>query len=370
MKDKLSWLLSSRRRVVLVTLGILLLFDLGRSAYARVGYSEPAELWHAAPYEALAWPPGADLSADTPLGERVYIESCAVCHGTSGQGNGPAAPSMIPRPRDFTLGEYKYQTTLPGQAPSDDDLLNVVANGLQASAMPYSHDVLNDAELEAVVDYIKDFSPVFDGSAPEAVNVPQRVSPDADSLARGEALYARQGCAGCHGQDGRAMATLQDSKGYPVIARDLTAPWTFRGGSEAEQIWLRLTTGLAPSPMPSFADKTAADERWDLVNYVLSLARTAPFEAGGVLDGPGFQNSLLKRGEYLTHFEMCGLCHTQVNEDMIYSGDDYYMAGGMAIPANPQGTFVSRNLTSDSETGLGDWTVEEVADAIRNGQGA
>jgi len=70
----------------------------------------------------------------------------------------------------------------------------------------------------------------------------------------------------------------QDAKGYPVITRDLTAPWTFRGGSQPEQVWLWLTTGMTLSPMPSFADATTPEERWDLVNYILSLARIPPWE--------------------------------------------------------------------------------------------
>jgi len=34
---------------------------------------------------------------------------------------------------------------------------------------------------------------------------------------------------------------------------------------------------------------------------------------GGELDGPGQRADLLRRGEYLVHAEMCGLCHTQIN---------------------------------------------------------
>jgi hypothetical protein len=30
----------------------------------------------------------------------------------------------------------------------------------------------------------------------------------------------------------------------------------------------------------------------------------------------------VKRGEYLVHAEMCGLCHTQINRTGIYRGDD------------------------------------------------
>jgi len=105
-----------------------------------------------------------------------------------------------------------------------------------------------------------------------------------------------------------------------------------------------------------------------LVNYVLSLARVPPWENGGKLEGPGHHRDLIRRGEYLVHAQMCGLCHTQINRTGIYRGDDFYLAGGMRVDLYPHGFYVSRNLTSDFETGLGKWTKEEIANAIRNGR--
>jgi mono/diheme cytochrome c family protein len=365
----MPWWLGSRLRVILVVLGLLVVLDLGRSVYARLGYAHPTEIWQPAPavYADLTWPPGADLPPDAPRGQRLYAQRCAVCHGPDGRGNGPAAPSLMPRPRDFTLGQFKYQSTPASQPPSDADLMRVVAQGLQASAMPSWHDLLSDGDMREVVAYIKGLSPVFHGPPPEPLVIPPRVPPDAASIARGRDLYV-DGCAECHGLDGRGQATLQDAKGYPVITRDLTAPWTFRGGSQPEQVWLRLTTGMTLSPMPSFADATTPEERWDLVNYVLSRARLPPWEPGGTLDGPGQQADPVKRGEYLVHAEMCGLCHTQINRTGIYRGDDAYLAGGMRVEAYPQGVFVTRNLTSDPETGLGHWTEAQIAAAIRTGR--
>jgi mono/diheme cytochrome c family protein len=247
-------------------------------------------------------------------------------------------------------------------------LIAVVTNGLHASAIPYFSDLLSVEEIKAVVALVKSFSSVFDGPLPQPLSVPPRLPSDEASIARGQALYRSAGCAGCHGPDGRARMWLLDTKGYPVIARDLTAPWTFRGGSEPEAIWLRLTTGLAPGPMPPHADTLTPEQRWEVVNYVLSLARTPPWEGGGRLDGPGQDADRLKRGRYLIRAEMCGLCHTQINAPMIYSGDAYYLAGGMGVPAYPQDFFISRNLTSDPETGLGHWTEAQIVDAIRNGR--
>jgi mono/diheme cytochrome c family protein len=359
----------SRRGIVLATIGLLILLDAGRSLYARVGYARPLDVWQPAPsvYADLTWPPGADLPTTAPLGERVYMQRCAVCHGPTGQGNGPAAPSMIPRPRNFALGQFKYKSTPAGAPPSDADLLRTIREGLHAGAMPGWSDLLSDAEIRAVLARVKAFSPIFgEGPTPRAISIPQRISPTPESVARGRTLYQSR-CAGCHGTDGRARTTLADAAGYPVVTRDLTAPWTFRRGGAPEEIWLRISTGLAPAPMPSNF-RLSPQERWDVVNYVLSLARVAPWEPGGRLDGPGRQADLTKRGEYVVHAAMCGLCHTPINRTGIYRGDDFYLGGGMRVGAYPHGVLVSRNLTSDPSTGLGGWSEEQIVEAITNGR--
>jgi mono/diheme cytochrome c family protein len=363
-------LLGSRLRVVLVTIGMLLALDVGRSLWARLGYARPVETWQpeARVYADLTWPPGVDLPADTSVGWRTYVRRCAVCHGPDGRGNGPAAPSLIPRPADFTRGQFKYKSTPGNQPPTDEDLVRVVSDGLQASAMPYFRDLLTPAEIRAVVDHVKGLSTAFSGPPPTPSPVPPRVPPDAASLARGRELYAAVGCGSCHGPDGRRRERQTDARGYPVVTRDLTAPWTFVGGSDPAQVWRRLTTLSALSPMPSFADVTTPGERWDLVNYVLSLARRPPWAPGGRLEGPGQHLDLQTRGEYLVHAEMCGLCHTMINRTGIYRGDDAYLAGGMRMEAYPHGVFVTRNLTSDPETGLGQWTEASIAMALRTGR--
>src|SRR5262249_27784681 len=102
-------------------------------------------------------------------------------------------------------------------------------------------------------------------------------------------------------------------------------------------------------------------------HFIQSQARIAPWQSGGKLEGPGQQQDLLRRGEYIVHAEMCGLCHTQINHTGIYR-DDRYLAGGMRVIAYPQGVFITRNLTPDPETGLGRWTETQIANAFRNGR--
>jgi mono/diheme cytochrome c family protein len=357
----------TRGRVFLITVLTLVALDAGRSIWARVGFAQPRTRWRPDPaqFASIAWPPGADAKPELPLGQRVFLRHCQTCHGPDGRGNGPAAPSMSPRPRNFTLGQFKYKSTRPESPPTEADLLRTVRDGLQASAMPYFGDLLSDEELRAVVAYVRSLGPRAEVAAP--IPVPPRERANTASVERGKALYG-QSCAPCHGADGRAQNRYDDQSGRQVAARDLTAPWTFHGGSEPEQIWLRLTTGMALSAMPSYADTLKPAERWDIVNYVLTLARVPPWTPGGKLAGPGQDADLVRRGDYLAHASMCGLCHTQIDPTGIYREEGYFLAGGMRVGAWPHPNFISRNLTSDLDTGLGSQSVEQVARTLRTGR--
>ena len=39
-------------------------------------------------------------------GKKLYQEKCQLCHGVKGEGNGPAATSLSPRPANFTAPEF------------------------------------------------------------------------------------------------------------------------------------------------------------------------------------------------------------------------------------------------------------------------
>jgi mono/diheme cytochrome c family protein len=67
------------------------------------------------------------------------------------------------------------------------------------------------------------------------------------------------------------------------------------------------------------------------------------------------QAALVERGRYLFAVASCALC----------PGADG--AGGAKLSWRPLGTVWARNLTPDRETGLGAWTDDEIARAIRGG---
>src|SRR6202171_3780460 len=151
---------------------VLAALDAGRSLWARVGFAQPRSRWSPDPAEfaPIAWPPGADAKPELPAGQRIFLQRCQACHGPGGRGNGPAAPSMSPRPRDFTLGQFKYVSTPPGAPAADADLIRTVRAGLQASAMPYFGDLLSDEELRAVVADVRSLGPRAAPAAPLPVS--------------------------------------------------------------------------------------------------------------------------------------------------------------------------------------------------------
>ena len=215
---------------------------------------------------------------DIEAGKALYQKRCSHCHGDEGKGDGPAAEFFTPRPRDFTSGLYKYRTTATGQMPRDEDLLKTISRGLPGTGMPSWDDVLKEKERMQVIQYIKTFSRRFGRltAPPTPIAVGKKVSASKDSIARGKELYKTLECFKCHGDEGRgdgpSAPDLKDDFGFPVQPRNLTRKWYFRGGHEPEDIYLRFNTGLAGTPMPSFATSLDNEKSWDLANYVVSLS--------------------------------------------------------------------------------------------------
>ena len=104
-----------------------------------------------------------------------------------------------------------------------------------------------------------------------------------------------------------------------------------------------------------------------ILHFALGTAVTASAALAAVVAWPiGVPLSELNlegdvnRGAYLARASGCIACHTD------FSSGGAPLAGGVKLDT-PFGTLYSPNLTSDSEHGLGSWTVEEFAQAVRQG---
>ena len=319
---------------------------------------------------------GAAASASN-RGKAVFDAHCVECHGKDGKGDGPAALTLFPHPRDFTSGRYKIHSTETGSVPTDDDLLRSVRFGLYGSSMPGWDKVLSEDDLHAVVNYIKTMSPRFSREAPEPIPPTSPVAASAASFARGAAVYATLQCSKCHGGDGRgtgATATsFQDDWGSPMNAANLTEPWTFRGGPAASDVFMRFRAGISGTPMPSYKGTATDADMWDLANYVVSLRRKPVWEMSASEVSALYKQqedealaNPVKRGEYLVNILSCSLCHSPVDKDA-RTLPGMYLAGGTRMDLNPWGTWPTGNLTSDKETGLGNWTDDEIKRVLTKG---
>jgi mono/diheme cytochrome c family protein len=67
-----------------------------------------------------------------------------------------------------------------------------------------------------------------------------------------------------------------------------------------------------------------------------------------------------RRGEYVFHAGACDSCHTD------HPNHGAFLAGGRAMPTE-FGTFYVPNITSDPETGIGEWTSEDFRRAMIEG---
>ncbi len=244
------------------------------------------------------------------LGKALYKEECVICHNVEGKGNGPAAPFMDPKPRDFTRGVYKVRSTLI--LVTDDDIFNTITNGMPGTLMPSFKDLTED-ERWSLVTYVKNFSEAFETEIPEPILIPAAPPQTEEHLEDGEVLYVDAGCLACHGEygkgDGPSANTLKDEWGDPIRAYDFTVPGMMKGGSTVEDVYRILCVGMGGTPMPSYLDAMTEEMIWSLSYFVLSLSEEVTSELPP--GDPSIGRSLFTGG---TRFEnggsSCIACHS------------------------------------------------------------
>jgi len=240
-------------------------------------------------------------------GYALYTQYCTQCHGVNGDGNGPVAKYLEPKPRDYTRGVFKFTSTPYGSKPRRSDLMHTIRHGVTGTSMP-SFDRFSDEQLEAVVDYVLvlalrgelerelamiafDDEEVPDDEVIEEIvtdtigpweqSANQLVMPVTmmppmtdDSVLAGHQLFLKFACNKCHGKFGRggSMGNVDvgtDVWGNKAAAADLSSGM-FRGGGSPIDIYRRIYSGINGTPMPAF-EKTFQEDPdaiWRLVHFI------------------------------------------------------------------------------------------------------
>ena len=85
-------------------------------------------------------------------GKKIFTQQCWGCHGLTGHGDGPAANSFEPKPRNLT--DAKYVSTL-----TDERIFRTMSEGGAAMGkapfMPPWKGVLSDTDIWDLVAYIR-----------------------------------------------------------------------------------------------------------------------------------------------------------------------------------------------------------------------
>ncbi len=263
---------------------------------------------------------GFQKSIQTTLveeGRAAYRTYCIGCHGEKGDGNGPAARFLSPRPRNFTTGRFKFSSTRAGLLPTDEDLRRTITRGLKGSAMP-GWDMLPARTVTALIAYLKTFSPKWKEQSPASpipkVDDPYRALEDkSEAIARGEKVYhGFAACWSCHPayvseekineylvefesepREG-FRPNLRQSQGKVNADGELIYPPDFtrdfvRSGAAVDDLYRSIAAGITGTAMPTWVDSmeipstkhpdiplVQPSDLWALAYYVQSLILQRP----------------------------------------------------------------------------------------------
>lgn len=182
-------------------------------------------------------------------GRLAYTGSCAVCHGVNGDGRGTFGNALYPAASNL----QEHDT----QEKSDAQLFWITKNGLSFVGMPAYGDRYDDAQIWAIVTYIRSLGDPENRKPGADVPVPTDeqlavANPAGDATQRGAAIYFAQGCFLCHGAVGNSPGELR-----------------LGGAREANEAVRKGKRG-----MPAYGtEKISEAELADLITYLRTFGR-------------------------------------------------------------------------------------------------
>lgn len=225
---------------------------------------------------------------------------------------------------------------------------------------------------------------------------PAAAQPSQQEIARGRYVFGATGGCGCHtvkGQPVNAGGRRYDGPFGTVYSSNITPDReTGIGGWTDEQIITATRAGRRPNgerllpvhPYPVF-NGMAADDLKALVAFLRSVPPVKRANQAKRITVPLFESVFLPtwlaafapretpppsaptagapRGEYLVRaVAHCGECHTPRTMTMA-TDNSRFLAGN---PKGPEDHAIP-NITPDPDTGIGKWSVEEIAEYLGTG---
>jgi mono/diheme cytochrome c family protein len=120
--------------------------------------------------DAALQPDDVDWSGGNPAhGEQLYATHCAICHGSTGEGDGIATPALNPKPRDFRDGRFYLDANANNRTGEDVDLARVILFGPAAfggtrEMVPW-RDAFSDDDVRDLIAHIRTLAAVQPAAA-------------------------------------------------------------------------------------------------------------------------------------------------------------------------------------------------------------
>lgn len=86
-------------------------------------------------------------------GRGLYRKHCAHCHGINGDGRGATSAVLVPYPRDYRKGVFKFKSTPRGSKPVREDIARLIREGITGTAMNKIPELSED-DIQALTDYV------------------------------------------------------------------------------------------------------------------------------------------------------------------------------------------------------------------------
>ena len=133
-------------------------------------------------------------SANIRAGKQIYLQQCALCHGSDGRAETKLGLAMYPPAMDLNSPHV--------QRWSDAELFWITQNGVRFTGMPAWKTILSGEDTWKMVDFIHALPKESSNIA--ATQHRDVVAPNSQSelISYGRKLYRQEGCMGCHELDG------------------------------------------------------------------------------------------------------------------------------------------------------------------------
>jgi mono/diheme cytochrome c family protein len=212
-------------------------------------------------------------------GKRVYLSSCAMCHGDRGGGDGPLSAELMKE-----AGAQPARLNDPARLAQlgRDGVRKVIVEGgghtTRSNLMPAWGEKLGPKLSDDVADFVMTLPDLTPGTP--AATIEHYLKAPPGSPAEGRALFVYY-CSGCHGLSGRgdgvyAKTLRVRNKVWP---RNLTQTPYFAKKTD-QDIYTVVAMGgghSGKSPMmPAWTVSLTPDQIKDLVSYIRVISKTKP----------------------------------------------------------------------------------------------